>query len=59
MFAKRLISAVVLLAAMVVIFAAGGYLLLGLCVIETLVGTYELLRAGHMEKSVPGYISYV
>ena len=59
MFAKRLISAVVLLAAMVVIFAAGGYLLLGLCVIATLVGTYELLRAGHMEKSVPGYISYV
>lgn len=59
MFAKRLISAVVLLAAMAVIFAMGGYLLLGLCVIATLVGTYELLRAGHMEKSVPGYISYV
>ena len=59
MFAKRLISAVVLLGAMAVVFVMGGNSLLGLCVIAALVGTYELLRAGHMEKRVPGYICYV
>lgn len=59
MFAKRLISAVVLLAGMAVVFVMGGYSLLSICVIAALVGTYELLRAGHMEKCVPGYISYV
>lgn len=59
MFAKRLISAVVLLAGMGIVLMTGGIPLLGLCVAATLVGVFELLRVDHMEKSVPGCISYI
>lgn len=59
MFTKRLISAVVLLAVMGIALAAGGTLLLCLSVLAALVGTFELLRVDHMQKCVPGCISYI
>lgn len=59
MFAKRLISAMVLLACVGIIMVTGGIPLLGLCVAATLVGAFELLRVDHMEKSAPGCISYI
>lgn len=59
MFTKRLISAVVLLAIMGIALATGGTLLLCLSVVAALVGTFELLRVDHMQKCVPGCISYI
>lgn len=59
MFTKRIISAVVLLAVMGIALATGGALLLCLSVVAALVGTFELLRVDHMQKSLPGCISYI
>lgn len=59
MFAKRFVSAVVLLAVAAVALVTGGTLLLALSVVVALAGTYEFLKVDHMEKSVPGCISYV
>ena len=51
MFTKRLISALVLLAVMGTALAVGGTLLLCLSVITALLGSFELLRVDHMQKS--------
>lgn len=59
MFTKRLISALVLLAVMGTALAVGGTLLLCLSVITALLGSFELLRVDHMQKSVPGCMSYI
>lgn len=59
MFAKRFISAVVLLAVAAVALVAGGTFLLVLSMAVALAGTYEFLKVDHMQKSVPGCISYV
>ncbi len=59
MFAKRLISAVVLLALAGVALVMGGTFLLVLSALVALLGIFEILRVDHMHKTVPGYISYV
>lgn len=59
MFAKRFISAVVLLAVAAVALVTGGMFLLVLSVAVALGGTYEFLKVDNMQKSVPGCISYV
>ncbi|MCM1246662.1 MAG: hypothetical protein NC293_13570, partial [Roseburia sp.] len=59
MFAKRFVSAVVLLAVAAAAFVTGGIFLFVLSAAVALAGTYELLKVDHMQKSVPGCISYV
>ena len=59
MFAKRFLSAVVLLALAGVALVVGGTFLLILSVVVALAGTFELLRIDNMHKSVPGCISYI
>lgn len=59
MFAKRFMSAVVLLAFAVVALVGGGTFLLAVSGVVALAGTYEFLKVDHMNKSVPGYICYV
>ena len=59
MFAKRFMSAVVLLAFAVVALVGGGTFLLAVSVVVALAGTYEFLRVDHMNKTVPGCICYV
>lgn len=59
MFAKRFVSAMVLLAFAAIALAAGGFFLLILSVVVALAGTYEFLRVDNMHKTVPGCISYV
>ncbi len=59
MFVKRLISAVVLLAIMGIALITGKTFLLLLGMLVSLVGVFELLRAGHMQKCVPGCIGYI
>lgn len=59
MFAKRFLSAVVLLALAGVALVTGGTFLLILSVVVALAGTFELLRIDDMHKTVPGCISYI
>ncbi len=59
MFAKRFLSAVVLLALAGIALITGGTFLLVLSVVVALAGTFELLRIDNMHKTVPGCISYI
>lgn len=59
MFAKRLMSAVVLLAIAAVALVTGGTFLMAASVAVALAGAYELLKVDYMHKSVPGCTSYV
>jgi len=59
MFAKRFMSAVVLLAFAVVALVGGGTFLLMVSVVTALAGTYEFLKVDHMNNTVPGYMCYV
>ena len=59
MFAKRFMSAVVLLAFAVVALVGGGTFLLVVSVVTALAGTYEFLKVDHMNNTVPGYMCYV
>lgn len=59
MFAKRFVSAVVLLAFAAIALAAGGVFLLILSAVIALAGTYEFLRVDNMHKMIPGCISYI
>ena len=54
MFAKRFMSAVVLLAFAVVALVGGGTFLLMVSVATALAGTYEFLKVDHMNNTVPG-----
>lgn len=59
MFAKRLISAIVLLALAGIVLIGGGTILLFASIFVTLAGTYEILKLDDMHKTIPGCISYV
>lgn len=59
MFVKRLLSAVVLLSFAAVALVCGGSFLLAVSAVAALAGTYEFIRVDHMQKTVPGCISYI
>lgn len=58
MFIKRLGSAIVLLAITGCSLYLGGYLLLLLCAVASVLGTFELLKLENMQKTIPGFFSY-
>lgn len=59
MFAKRLMSAIVLLVFAATVLLCGGNVLLATSVIVSLAGTYEFLKVDHMNQSLPGCVCYV
>ncbi|MCR5784098.1 MAG: phosphatidate cytidylyltransferase [Eubacterium sp.] len=59
MFAKRLVSGVLLLAALIALLAPGGYITLIALTCLSLMGLYELYRVFDMHKSIVGIMGYL
>lgn len=59
MFVTRLISGIVLVALALVFICTGGDLLLGVMLVLSLIGMYELYRIFKVEKALPGVLGYL
>ncbi len=59
MFITRLISGIVLVALALVFIITGGDLLLGVMLVLSLIGMYELYRIFKVERSLPGIFGYL
>ncbi len=59
MFVTRLISGIILVALALVFIITGGDLLLGVMLVLSLIGMYELYRIFKVEKQLPGILGYL
>ncbi|MCR5197112.1 MAG: phosphatidate cytidylyltransferase [Pseudobutyrivibrio sp.] len=59
MFVTRLISGIVLVALALLFIITGGDLLLGVMLLLSLIGMYELYRIFKVEKQLPGILGYI
>lgn len=59
MFKQRLISGVILVVLALIFICHGGYLLLAVCGIISLIGLTELYKVFKIEKSLPGLFGYL
>ena len=59
MFVTRLISGIVLVALALLFIIIGGDLLLGVMLVLSLIGMFELYRIFDVEKKLPGILGYV
>ena len=59
MFKTRLISGIILVALALVFICTGGDLLLGVMLVLSLIGMFELYRIFDVEKKLPGYLGYM
>ena len=59
MFVTRLISGIVLVALALLFIITGGDVLLGVMLVLSLIGMYELYRIFKVEKSLPGILGYL
>lgn len=58
MFKTRLLSGIILVAMALFFIISGGYLLLGVMAVISLIGMYELYRVFDIQKSLPGILGY-
>ena len=59
MFVTRLISGIVLVALALLFIITGGDLLLGVMLVLSLIGMFELYRIFDVEKKLPGILGYL
>lgn len=59
MFITRLISGIVLVALALLFICTGGDILLGVMLVLSLIGMFELYRVFKVEKSLPGFMGYL
>ena len=59
MFGKRLVSGIILVLFAILLLFTGGPVLLGVLLVLSLIGSFELLRAIGMQKAPIGFITYI